>query len=138
MKNIEQSGNQGKRHWKMLARILTSTIFGGIFYSIWLSIFLLVSPDGGGIEILLWLVAPLVTALGFASGLIIANRFSKGAKTTFIKTLSWPLAGCIIGAIIVYWFGPMLIVFSMLALGTISVAAREIFHRDRVSHSSVE
>jgi len=27
----------------------------------------------------------------------------------------------------VYWFGPMLIVFSMLALGAISVAVREVF-----------
>jgi hypothetical protein len=113
--------------WKLIIRILVSTIFGGLFYSIWLSVYLLLSPDKGLAETFLWLIAPTVTALGFASGLTIANRFSKDVGTPFFRIFIWPLVGCIIGAVTVYWFGPMLIVFSMLALGAVSVAAREVF-----------
>ena len=111
--------------WKRLARILTSTLFGGLSYSIWLAVFLLSSPDGGLFEAILWLVAPIITAVGFALGIIFFDHFGRMAGTPFLKLLSWPLLGCIIGAAAVYWFGPMLIVFSMLALGTLSVAARE-------------
>jgi len=111
--------------WKRLARILTSTLFGGLSYSIWLAVFLLSSPDGGLFEAILWLVAPIITAVGFALGIIVFDHFGRMAGTPFLRLLSWPLLGCIIGAAAVYWFGPMLIVFSMLALGTLSVAARE-------------
>jgi hypothetical protein len=31
------------------------------------------------------------------------------------------LIACAVGAVAVYWYGPMLIVFSMLVMGTISV-----------------
>ena len=126
---VEHRDRQVKSTWKILARILTSALFGGLFYSIWLSAFLILSPDEGLLETFLWIISPFVTALGFASGLSIANHFSFGPTIPFIKSLSWPLAGCIIGAVVVYWFGPMLIVFSMLALGTVSVAVREIFSR---------
>jgi hypothetical protein len=36
------------------------------------------------------------------------------------------MIGCAIGAAVVYWFGPMLIVFGMFAAGTASVALREV------------
>ena len=109
-----------------LARILSSTLFGGLFYSAWLSGYLLLSPDGDLFEAVFWISAPLLTATGFASGLIVADLIAKRDRKPFLKELSWPLLGCIIGAVAVFWFGPMLIVFSMLALGTISVVAREI------------
>ena len=124
---IEQSDKQGASTWKRLARILTSTLLGGLFYSIWLSVFVLLSPDGGVFGTVLWLAAPIITAIGFALGIMVFNRFSRSASLPFTKIIVWPLVGCIIGALVVYWFGPMLIVFSMLAMGTISVAAREVF-----------
>ena len=124
---IEQSDQQGMSTRKRLARIATSTLFGGLFYSIWLSVFLLSSPDRALIETILWLVAPLATAIGFTSGIMFFDHFFRNASLPFIRLISWPLVGCIFGALVVYWFGPMLIVFSMLAFGTISVAAREVF-----------
>ena len=123
---IEQRDEQGKSTWKVLVRILTSALFGGLFYSIWLAAFLILSPDEGLIETFLWIISPFVTALGFAFGLSIASHFTAGPATPFKKTFAWPLTGCIIGAVAVYWFGPMLIVFSMLTLGTVSVAVREV------------
>jgi hypothetical protein len=44
----------------------------------------------------------------------------------FIHIYRWPLVGCAIGAGVVYWFGPMLVVFGMLAAGTASVVLREV------------
>ncbi len=111
--------------WKRLARILTSTIFGGLLYSIWLAVFLLSSPNGGWFEATLRLVAPIITALGFAIGIIIFDHFGTKLGTPFLELFIWPLLGCTIGAVIVYWFGPMLIVFSMLVMGTLSIAIRE-------------
>ena len=112
--------------WKRLSRILVSTIFGGFFYSIWLAVYLLLSPEDGLLETILWLAAPVITAIGFALGIIVFDRFKKMPGIPFLKLLSWPLLGCFIGAAAVYWFGPMLIVFSMLVLGTLSMAAREV------------
>jgi hypothetical protein len=113
--------------WQKIIRVLISALFGGIFYSLWLAGNLLLSPQGGLLQTLLWISAPFVTALGFASGLTIAYRWSDEAVAPFRSIFAWPLVGCIVGAGIVYWFGPMLIVFAMLALGTVSIAVEEIF-----------
>lgn len=94
-----------------------------------MAIFLLFSPDGGLIEALLWLMAPITTGLGFTIGIMVFNRIINDEGETFIRILIWPLVGCFLGAAAVYWFGPMLIVFSMLAVGTFSVAIREIILR---------
>lgn len=112
--------------WKRLSRILVSALFGGFFYSIWLAVYLLLSPEGGVAETILWLTAPVITAVGFALGIIVFDGIGKMLGTSFLKVISWPLLGCIIGAVTVYWFGPMLIVFSMLVLGTLSMAVREV------------
>jgi hypothetical protein len=127
----EQGNKPSESIWKRLARVFTSTIFGGLFYSIWLAFFLLLSPVDGAQETVLWLVSPIITAIGFASGIMVYDHFSHSTKLPFIRLVSWPLVGCIIGAVIVYWFGPMLIVFSMLALGAVSVAVREFFWQGR-------
>jgi len=107
---IEPGNKQSEPTWKRLARVFTSTI-----------------PVDGFQETILWLVSPIITAIGFSSGIMVYDHFSRSTKLPFIRLVSWPLIGCIIGAVIVYWFGPMLIVFSMLALGAISVAVREVF-----------
>ncbi len=46
-------------------------------------------------------------------------------KIHFLETYKWCLAGCVIGAGIVWVFGPMLIVFGMFAIGTLSVVLHE-------------
>ena len=112
--------------WQAALRVLSSLLVGVFFYIIWLGVFLLVSPVEGIIEIVLWLAAPLITGAGFAAGTLIFNRLAKAGGDSFIQALVWSLVGCILGAAIVYPFGPMLIVFSMLASGTLSVAAREV------------
>jgi len=44
----------------------------------------------------------------------------------FFRIFVWPLFGCALGAIAVYWYGPMLIVFSMLAAEAASIVLREV------------
>jgi len=77
-------------------------------------------------DVILWLVAPVVTATGFATGIAIVEHLTRMSKTKFLRIFIWPMIGCAIGAGAVYWHGPMLIVFTMLAAGTASIALREV------------
>ncbi len=113
--------------WKRVLRVCVSALFGGILYSAWLTIFLLASRESRFLETALWLLAPIAAALGFLVGMALFDRVARIDEPSYLKAFPWPLAGCILGAVVVFWFGPMLIVFSMLGLGTLSVAAREVY-----------
>ena len=109
-----------------LIRTISAVLCAGVFYSVWLGAFLLTAGQGSAaMEAVLWLLAPVVTAAGFTTGSVIRGYRSGTDRTTFRRVFVWPLAGCVIGAGAVYWFGPMLIVFGMLAAGTLSVVLRE-------------
>lgn len=110
-----------------LVRVIIPLICGGITYSLWMAAFLLVSKSGSQIvEGILWLLAPVVTASGFTTGIRIIEHFNEATDTGFFPIFVWPLIGCALGAIAVYWHGPMLIVFSMLAAGAASIFLRDI------------
>jgi len=109
-----------------LVRIAFSLLGGGVLYFLWMAAFLLTARlDSPAAETVLWLLAPVVTAVGFAAGVATSERLD-GTRTGFLRILTWPLVGCALGAGVVYWFGPMLIVFGMLAAGTASVTLREV------------
>jgi len=92
-----------------------------------MAVFLLtISLDSPVLEAILWLLAPVATAAGFATGIVLFGHLTSTSETTFFRVLIWPLIGCAIGAGVVYWFGPMLIVFGMFVAGTASVALREV------------
>jgi len=112
--------------WKSFLRVVSSLFFGVVFFVIWLATFLLISSIHPIIEGVLRLISPVITGIGFAVGATILNRLVNVDDGPFLRILIWPLVGCIVGALIVYWFGPMLIVFSMLVLGTFSVLMREL------------
>jgi len=119
---------------KVLVRVTVSVLCAGVLHFLWLAAFLLATKsDSSVVETILWLSAPVVTATGFATGIAIANRLTGAKRTEFFRILIWPLIGCAIGAGVVYWFGPMLIVFGMFAAGTASVALREVvtFYRSK-------
>ena len=111
----------------IFVRVTISLICGGITYFLWMAAFLLVSKSGSQIaEGILWLLAPVVTASGFTTGIRIIEHFNEATETGFFHIFVWPLIGCALGAIAVYWYGPMLIVFSMLAAGAASIVLREV------------
>jgi hypothetical protein len=116
------------RLWRVLARIACALLCAGLFYAAWLALFLLTpNPDSAVVEAILWLLAPLMTAAGFALGIALFERLAGQSRTAFLRIFLWPLFGCAIGAGVVYWFGPMLIVFAMFAAGTASIALREVY-----------
>lgn len=111
----------------VLVRVISSLFCAGVCYSIWLAAFLLAAKlDSFVVEAILWLLAPVITAAGFAAGIAIFEHLSRTGQTEFCRIFVWPLVGCAIGAGVVYWFGPMLIVFGMFVAGTASVALREV------------
>jgi hypothetical protein len=124
---------------KPLIRVVGGLLGGGILYSLWLALYLGVGRGRGLIEAVLWLLAPIVTAIGFAGGVVLAARWmtrrpagpaDQGTRagrmaTTFWRVLPWPLVGCAIGALAIYWYGPMLIVFTMFMGGVLALTVRE-------------
>lgn len=114
-----------KYWWREFIKVVVSVICAGIFYYAWLIVFLTTTRYGSVVEAINWLLAPAVTATGFATGIMIFERLTGAGKSGFLKVFVWPLIGCVIGAGAIYWFGPMLIVFGMFMLGTLAVVLRE-------------
>ncbi len=111
---------------RLLLKVALSLLFGGLFYLVSMGAFIQVSRmDNAPLEAVCWILSPLMTAAGFATGIVIFEILSKTRRTGFFRIFLWPLIGCAIGAGAVYWFGPMLIVFGMFVAGTVSVALRE-------------
>jgi len=115
--------------WESILRILASVFVGGLFYFLWLVCFLLLAFQGNVLKGILWVVSPIVTGFGFALGILIFNRVLHIAGDKFLQVIIWPVIGCIVGALIIFWFGPMLIVFSMLLFGTLSISIKELVYR---------
>ncbi len=110
-----------------MVRVAISVVFAGLFYTGWLAVFLAVFKSiTGPVKAILWALAPVVTATGFATGIVIASRLIGARQEAFSHALAWSLFGCVLGAVSVVWFGPMLIVFGMFLLGTGSLALREM------------
>jgi hypothetical protein len=104
-----------------------SLFLAGGFYLAWMGIFILSANSAGRLlQTVLWGSAPIATALGFALGVAVFERLTKEDTAKFSNIVAWPLLGCVIGAASVYWLGPMLIVFGMFTLGTLSVILREV------------
>ncbi|UCC97465.1 MAG: hypothetical protein JSW66_16685 [Phycisphaerales bacterium] len=111
----------------LFARVIISVAFAGIFYVGWMAIAIGVLMSGPlPAKALCWLSAPVITGAGFASGLALFELLPGTRKSKRRDIVLWPLAGCAIGAAVVFCFGPMLIVFAMFALGTASILAKEI------------
>jgi hypothetical protein len=113
----------------VFVKVILSVIFAGIFYTAWMAVSIIEFRSGLDsivLKIFLWLIGPIVTALGFATGIVISERVLRSReKSKFLNIFKWSLAGCAIGAGSVVWFGPMLIVFGMFTFGTAAIAVRE-------------
>jgi hypothetical protein len=109
------------------ARFVVSVLLGACFYLVWMGLFLVSipyqSPFSRG---LLWILAPVITALGFSAGAVLFIRFRRLPCPSLLRLYLYPLIGCSIGAAVVFPFGPMLIVFGMCLLGSLSMFLFEI------------
>jgi hypothetical protein len=122
---------------RISVKTAVSLLAAGMFYAAWLAVYLVILRlEHGQLERALFILAPVVTAAGFATGTALVERVRNESRTGFFLSWVWSLSGCAIGAIAVYWYGPMLIVFTMLAGGTIAVAYRDFSRtRSRRRHS---
>lgn len=112
-----------KRVWRVVVKVTVSLLCACALYFLWLTLFLeAISVNLVVIQILGWLMAPVITAAGFAVGLAF---FEHPSRAEFVRLYAWPLAGCGLGGLLVYWIGPMLIVAGMLTGGMLSAALRE-------------
>lgn len=116
------------RYWvRTSAKVGLSLFCAGGFYAVWLAAFLVVAKTGSHVvQAVAWVSAPVVTAAGFSAGTAALGWLTGSGKHRFLDTFPWTLIGCTFGAVAVVWFGAMLIVFGMFAVGTASVALREV------------
>ena len=109
------------------ARVVVSLFAAGAAYLIWLGAFLVLTPLAAPwVETVLWFLAPVITAAGLAAGMVMAERWTRAAHRPRHWLILFPLAGTVLGAAIVYSFGPMLIVFGMFACAAAAMGLLEI------------
>jgi hypothetical protein len=110
-----------------LLRVGIAVLFAGIFYTGWLAAFLAVFRYTMLPLIIAWQVLmPAATAFGFAVGMLLAERLVGVRREGFLRMFLWPFGGCVLGALVIVWYGPMLMVFAMFLAGTGSLVLREI------------
>jgi FtsH-binding integral membrane protein len=111
---------------KSLVRVVASLLGAGLLYSVWLAAVLAAARPASPMPFWFVLTAPVATAFGFGLGSVVGDRIIGRRSTPLLRACLWPLAGCVVGAVVVYPFGPMLIVFGMFGLGTAAVVASEV------------
>lgn len=110
-----------------LTCLIASLLGASLFYAAWLALFLSIYDHvAPWAQAALWVTAPVITALGYATGFQVAGRIVRRPSQRFLSVFVWPLIGCAIGAGLVFPFGPMLIVFGMFGAGTATLAIREV------------
>lgn len=113
---------------QLVGKVAASLFLAGLFYGCWMAvaIYAFKADLHTVVRLGLWLLAPPVTAAGFAAGVRLSELLPTTTRGSFLNAFKWSFAACAISAAGVCWLGPMLIVPAMLATGTISMAVREI------------
>jgi hypothetical protein len=122
----------------VLVRVVCSLVFAGIFYTGWMAVAIAAFKariDSVAVRAILWLCAPIVTGAGFAVEVVLFELLPGTGRSKIVDIYRWSLIGCAIGAGVVVWFGPMLIVFGMFAGGAVSVGMRELVRMRRSSEN---
>ena len=97
---------------------------GAVFHATWVALFIFTASQGasGIVRAMLWLTAPVVTAVGFGLGLTLLQRDDPQSKTGFARAFVTALSGCAIGAVVMSPIGPMFVGLGVLGGGTVAVA----------------
>ena len=112
---------------KPLALVAVSILMAFAFHVGWLAAFIPAAKSGVFVlKILGWMLAPFVTALGYATGLRLGERVLTTRNTDFLRIFVWPLVGCTLGATALSWVGPMWVGIGTFIGGATSVVLREV------------
>lgn len=119
--------------WAMLGvlfRVLGSLTGGIIMFTVWLVAVLARMPRPPvPPSFAVTLTAPIVTAVGFALGMLVAERLTQRRQGGVRGAFLWPLAGCTVGTLVMFPFGGMLVGFGLFSLGTAALLIREVLLR---------
>ena len=110
-----------------IIRVVFSLVGAGIFQLVWLAFCIpAFNIDSLALRVIGWTSGPIIVGTGFATGAWVSERLGTTRRTTFLNTFARSVVACSIGAGVVFWYGPMLIVFGMFVAGTVSVVLREV------------
>jgi hypothetical protein len=114
--------------WRSVVRVTVAALVGVAFHAAWVALFILAVSQGapGSLRAILWVIAPIVTAIGFGLGLTLLQRRHPAPDTGFAHAFAIALAGCAMGAVILSPIGPMFAGFGVLGGGTIAAAIRVV------------
>ena len=112
---------------KSLAVVAVSILAAGVFHIGWLAAFIpAAKSEVMALQTLGWMLAPAITAVGYAAGLWMGERLLTTRTTAFLHILVWPLVGCSLGAAALCWIGPMWAGIGTVIGGAASVVLREV------------
>ena len=112
---------------KSLSLVVASVLMAGVFHIGWLAVFIPAAKSGVmALKILGWMSAPVITALGYTTGVWWGERLLTTRKIDFLRTFVWPLVGCTLGAIALAWIGPMWVGIGTFIGGAAGVILREV------------
>ncbi len=118
-----------------LVRAVAASIGAVLFYCAWLALVLSVVPRSAfPLPLAPVLTAAVTTAAGFWLGTLLGDRLTRRPLTGKLQACLWPLAGCLVGALVVYPFGAMLTVFGMFGVGATAVVAHEVLEWARARY----
>jgi hypothetical protein len=108
--------------------LVSLSILVAVFFHIgWLAAFIpAAKSDVVVLKILGWMLAPVVTAIGYATGLWIGERWLAQRTAIFLRIFTWPLVGCVLGAASLGRIGPMWAGIGIFVGGAVSVVLREV------------
>ncbi len=111
----------------LLIRAAVSVLGGVIGFAVWLIVVLSRMPRPPvPPSFALTLTAPVVTAVGFALGMSVAERLTRRRRGALRGTFLWTLVGCSVGTLVMFPFGGMLVGFGLFGLGTTALLVREV------------
>ncbi len=109
-----------------ILRLFLSVLGAGSLYTLWMVVGIPGARTGPGpAAIAIFALAPIATAIGYAVGMQLGEGITGRRARGFRNAWVWALVGCLIGALVAYPFGPMLIVFGMFLVGTAAMTVRE-------------
>jgi hypothetical protein len=110
--------------WRSAVRITVALLAGTAFHVAWVATFIFAASQGapGILRAMLWLIGPLVTAIGFGLGLTLWQRHDPQRQTGFARAFMAAVSGCAIGALVMSPIGPMFVGLGILGGGTVAVA----------------
>src|SRR5512136_1747913 len=112
----------------VLFRVLGSLMGGIIMFGVWLTAVLARMPRPPvPPSFAVTLTAPVVTAVGFGQGMLVAERLTQRRQGGVPGAFLWSLVGGTVGTLVMFPFGGMLIGFGMFGLGTAALLIREVF-----------